>query len=97
MNKKDQLAWAKTELKSIMDVSNKTRYKEIASTPDNLKSLEESLLFVANAKAQAYKKAVSGNYPKSFNWVNENPDLAKNVLLLQQNVISISEIAMLPD
>jgi hypothetical protein len=97
MNKQEQLAWAKKELKAIMDDSNKTRYKALVSTPNDLLSLEEAFLFIANSKAQAYKSSMLGNYQQSFNWVNENSDMAKSILLLQQNIIAINDVAMLPD
>jgi hypothetical protein len=97
MNTQEQLAWAKKELKDIMDVSSKTRYKELASTPNGLQDLESAFLFVADAKAKNYKTAMSGFYLTSFNWVNENPDMTKNILLLQQNMVAISDIAMLPE
>lgn len=97
MNSQQQLAWAKQEIKNIMDNSNKTRYKALAATPDVLLKLEEAFLAVAVGKAQAYKNAIAGVSLTSFNWINEDPEAAKNILLLQQNLISLLDISMMPD
>jgi len=97
MNKQEQLAWAKKELKNIMDNSNKTRYKALVSTPEILSNLEEAFLAVSLSKAQAYKNAIAGIPSPSFNWINEDPEAAKNVLLLQENLVELIEISMIPE
>ena len=97
MNHQQQLAWAKHEIKNIMDNSNKTRYKALVATPDILLKLEEAFLAVAVGKAQAYKNAISGVYLTSFNWVNQDPESAQNILLLQQNLIPLIDISMMPE
>jgi hypothetical protein len=97
MNKQAQLAWVKQEIKNIMDNSNKTRYKALVATPDILLKLEEAFLAVAVGKAQAYENAMAGSSLTSFNWINEDQESAKNILLLQQNLISLFDVAMLPN
>lgn len=96
MNQQEKTSWAKTELASIMQ-GNKTRYKQLLEDSVKLQQLEDSLLSVAMHKSQAYDRATKGEVLTSFNWINNEKELANAILILSENFVPIGEISIIND
>lgn len=94
MTSSEQLEWAKNELSTIMEGSNKTRYKALVADPTQLEKIEAALLLVAKEKLDSYQISSNDSILSSFNWVTSKPELSYAILMLQQNLISISEVPL---
>lgn len=93
-----QKNWAKAEIESIMNTgNNKTRYKQIASVPEDLEKLEHAFLTIAKDKKEAYVLACQGKSPSAFGWAADPLRSESNECLLRLHhaFIPIGEISML--
>lgn len=93
-----QKDWAKAEIESIMNTgNNKTRYKKIASVPEDLENLENAFLVIAKNKKDTYTLAHLGKSPSAFGWASDPLQKQSNecLRLLHHAFIDINEISML--
>jgi hypothetical protein len=85
----EQIHFGKEELKIIM-AGDKTRYKAIVENQDILQKMEHAVLVVSMAKTHAYTMAKQG---LDVN-VKDKDQLNAAMLILQQNMVSLSDISL---
>lgn len=84
-----QIHFGKEELKIIM-AGDKTRYKAIVENKDILEKMENAVLVVSMAKTHAYNMAKQGLDVD----VKDKDQLNAAMLILQQNMVSLSDISL---
>lgn len=88
-------AWATAQLvRSFEDTDQKKRLAGL--DPVTREALVQAIALVADRKAAAYARALSGELPCLAGWMKRDPELAQATALLNVQFLSISSIPARP-